>query len=424
MRVLSRRTCLDRTAVIDRYRTNRRRSDRLFALVRDAMYDQPLELRHPFIFYLGHIPAFHFNTLAKRALGLPAFNEQFDTLFRRGIDPETVAGARDAQSLWPSVDEVRAYTARVDTEIESILSGATLDDPQNPYLAQAQAVYTILEHEEMHQETLMYIINRLDDSRKTTDGMRPEKSLGREHRSKRMIIPGGRVTIGARCSEIPFGWDNEFGTKSVDVASFLLESLPITNGQYLAFVKQGAAPPANWAATEAGWMQRTMYGLARLQTSWPAYVSLEAAEAYAQAAGGRIMTEPEFHRAAFGDPNGMERIMPWGNEPARADYGNFGFRRFDPEPVGSSPLGASAWGIHELVGNGWEWTSTSFGPLPGFRAMASYPEYSADFFDGKHAVLKGASPVTSTTLLRPSLRNWFRRDYPYAFTKFRLAYSV
>ena len=81
-------------------------------------------------------------------------------------------------------------------------------------------------------------------------------------------------------------------------------------------------------------------------------------------------------------------------------------------PVGSRPAGASAWGVHDLVGNGWEWTSTIFGPFPGFSPMASYPEYSADFFDGQHYVMKGGSPATARELLRRSFRNWFRPNYP------------
>jgi formylglycine-generating enzyme required for sulfatase activity len=75
--------------------------------------------------------------------------------------------------------------------------------------------------------------------------------------------------------------------------------------------------------------------------------------------------------------------------------------------------------VHDLVGNGWEWTSTVFEGFPGFRPMASYPEYSADFFDGQHYVLKGASPATATDLLRRSFRNWFRPQYPYIYATFR-----
>ncbi len=91
--------------------------------------------------------------------------------------------------------------------------------------------------------------------------------------------------------------------------------------------------------------------------------------------------------------------------------------------MGSRPLGASAWGVQDLVGNGWEWTSSVFGPFPGFEPMASYPEYSADFFDGQHYVIKGASPATARELVRRSFRNWFRPNYPFVYAKFRTAIS-
>jgi formylglycine-generating enzyme required for sulfatase activity len=56
--------------------------------------------------------------------------------------------------------------------------------------------------------------------------------------------------------------------------------------------------------------------------------------------------------------------------------------------------------------------------------MASYPEYSADFFDGEHFVMKGASPATAKELIRPSFRNWFRARYPYVHATFRCARSL
>ena len=97
------------------------------------------------------------------------------------------------------------------------------------------------------------------------------------------------------------------------------------------------------------------------------------------------------------------------------------FASWDPEPAGSHPAGRSAWGVDDLIGNGWEWTSTPFAPFAGFRPMTSYPEYSADFFDGEHFVMKGASPATARELIRPPFRNWFRARYPYVYATFRCA---
>jgi formylglycine-generating enzyme required for sulfatase activity len=152
-------------------------------------------------------------------------------------------------------------------------------------------------------------------------------------------------------------------------------------------------------------------------------VSQEDAAAYARSLGRRLMTEPEFHRAAFGTPSGEERRYPWGDVSPDRKHGHFDFASWDPVPAGSRPAGASAWGVHDLVGNGWEWTSTLFAPFEGFEAMASYPEYSAEFFDGQHYVIKGASSATAKELIRPSFRNWFRPNYPYVYAKFRTAVS-
>jgi formylglycine-generating enzyme required for sulfatase activity len=104
-----------------------------------------------------------------------------------------------------------------------------------------------------------------------------------------------------------------------------------------------------------------------------------------------------------------------------AGFGAFDFATWDPVPNGTHPAGQSAWGVHDLIGNGWEWTSTPFAPFDGFAPMPSYPEYSAEFFDGRHYVLKGASPATANELLRRSFRNWFRPNYPYVYATFRTA---
>jgi formylglycine-generating enzyme required for sulfatase activity len=135
-----------------------------------------------------------------------------------------------------------------------------------------------------------------------------------------------------------------------------------------------------------------------------------------------LPTEAEFHRAAYGEPDGGERAFPWPEDTPVPDRGNFDFRCWAPTPAGSSPRAASAWGVHELVGNGWEWTDTPFEGFPGFKAyIERYPGYSADFFDGKHYVLKGASWATAGALVRRSLRNWYQARYPYVFAKFRCA---
>jgi formylglycine-generating enzyme required for sulfatase activity len=209
----------------------------------------------------------------------------------------------------------------------------------------------------------------------------------------------------------------------VNVEAFRVQRYPVTNGDYLQYVRAGGAMPPFWVQRDGEFSLRGVFEELALPLSWPVYVTNEQACAYAAWKGLRVMTEAEYHRAAYGSPGGEERRYPWGSENPAPSHGNFDFQRFDPEPVDAHPAGASAWGVYDLVGNGWEWTSTVFGPFPGFEPMASYPQYSADFFDGKHYVMKGASPVTPRELIRPSFRNWFYADYPYMYAKFRCAAS-
>ncbi len=87
------------------------------------------------------------------------------------------------------------------------------------------------------------------------------------------------------------------------------------------------------------------------------------------------------------------------------------------------PAGRSSFGVADLLGNGWEWTSTVFQPFEGFEPFPFYQGYSANFFDGKHYVMKGGSPRTAACMLRRSFRNWFQSHYQYAYSGFRCVSS-
>ncbi|HEY1975622.1 MAG TPA: SUMF1/EgtB/PvdO family nonheme iron enzyme [Candidatus Baltobacteraceae bacterium] len=410
---------LDRERLVSWYRRNRRRSAQLFDLVREEAYhDRPIPLRHPFVFYDGHLPAFSFNTLCGRGLQEPPVDPELQRLFERGIDPGSATDARRHERVdWPAVDEVHRFAAECDARVERALATADIDRNDRPMLVRAQAAYTILEHEQMHHETLTYIIHQLDPSRR--------RSIEQHHVDRAAPAPAfcdveaGTATLGTTLDDVAFAWDNELPEHTVDVAAFTIARYPVTNADWLRFVEQGGSRPHFWVERSGQWYLRTFYEEIPLPRSWPVYVTHRQARAYATWTGTRLPTEAEFHRAAYALPGGGERAFPWGEERPEPQHGNFDFQRFDPEPVDAHPAGASAWGVRDLIGNGWEWTSTPFAPFDGFEAMASYPQYSADFFDAKHYVMKGASPVTARELVRRSFRNWFYDDYPYMYAKFR-----
>jgi iron(II)-dependent oxidoreductase len=441
---------IDRTALVDWYRRNRAQSRSLFELIDpSAYYTRPISLRNPIVFYEGHLPAFSLISFLRRGLGWRGVQgaDALEQLFARGIDPDSEAAAvprSGASTVWPSRDEVLAFASRADALVIDALQHAPFDlqGSDHPAMRCGEAIYTALEHEAMHQETLLYMWHRLPHSQKR----RPENltyEIGGAPPAYGVVpIPGGRATLGLARDAGAFGWDNEFEAHEVEVSPFEMDVHSVTNGDYLAFVnaggyaerllwtddawewlqREGIRHPAFWhSATHdaSRWCWRGMFEDIPLPLAWPVYVSQAEASAYARWKGRRLPTEAEYHRAAFGAPERGERAFPWGNEAPEPIRGNFDFQSWEPVPAGSRPAGASAWGVHDLVGNGWEWTSTVFAPFDGFTPMPSYPEYSAEFFDGQHYVMKGASPATAKELLRRSFRNWFRPSYPYVYAKFR-----
>jgi ergothioneine biosynthesis protein EgtB len=253
-------------------------------------------------------------------------------------------------------------------------------------------------------------------------------------------IPAGSATLGLlRSNAKMFGWDNEYEAHTVAVPAFSIDQYEVTNREYLQFMEAGGyqnrllwseadwnwktqqdiSHPVFWNRVNGDWHYRTMFEDVPLPLDWPVYVSHAEASAFARWVRKDLPTEAQWHRAAYGTPEGPERPYPWGADAPSRRLGNFDFERWDPTPVGAFPHGQSAFGVADLIGNGWEWTATAFGPFSGFEAFSFYPGYSANFFDGQHYVMKGGSPRTAACMLRRSFRNWFQPHYQYVYAGFR-----
>jgi gamma-glutamyl hercynylcysteine S-oxide synthase len=433
---------LDRAELLASFDAIRSRTRSLFDLVAPESYhSRPIRLRNPIVFYEGHLPAFNVNTLLKKGLGRDGVDHELERIFERGIDPEDekTAAPRGSVSSWPERDEVLRYADSADRAIRDALENAPLESDLRPALRRREAVFAMMEHELMHQETLLYIVHQLPHDQKRRPAGAAPAAGGPAPRPETVRVPAGVTVLGASIESAGFGWDNEFPALEVQVPAFQIDVHDVTNEQFLDFVEAGGygreelwkpedwrwvraatvEHPLFWTERNGEWHWRGLFEDLPLPPGWPVYVTHAEASAYARWRGKRLPTEAEFHRAAYGTPSGKERAYPWGGEPPDGSRGNFGFVRWDPVRVGSFALGESAWGVQDLLGNGWEWTSTPFEGFPGFRPMASYPEYSADFFDGLHFVLKGGSPATPTELLRRTFRNWFRPHYPYVYAAFR-----
>jgi formylglycine-generating enzyme required for sulfatase activity len=276
-----------------------------------------------------------------------------------------------------------------------------------------------IEHRWMHAETLCYLLHRLPLASKRSPSARSgANGTSTSPEPDTVEIPKGSTTLGQRAGD--FGWDNEFPRNVVDVPALTIDRHKVTNADYLRFVADGGPAPPFWRERDGRWWLLRMFDEVPLPADEPVYATHRQASDYAQWAGAALPTEAQWHRAAYGD---SDHAYPWGDDLPSPSHGNFDFVDWDTRPVSAHPRSASRYGAEQLVGNGWEWTSTPFAGFDGFTPSSYYPGYSANFFDGEHWVLKGGSPRTARALLRRSFRNWFRGDYPFAYTTFRLAWS-
>jgi len=418
----------------------RANTDGLFQIVReDSLYERPIPERHRIVFYLGHLEAFDWNLLRERLLPLKSFSPGFDQLFAFGIDPVGGELPSDQPEEWPSAVEVRNYVQIVRSRIDGALeTSAAALEATSPASAAETLLQVAIEHRLMHAETLAYMFHQLPYSRKNLQHQAAMQAAPIENEF--VEIPAGSVTLGLpHRDSSSFGWDNEFEAATERVASFRISKYMVTNAEFMRFLQVGGyenpeywSPedwqwkerhairhPAFWEPSGPIWLLRGMFEKIPLPLNWPVYASHAEASAYARWSKTALPTEAQWHRAAYGTNLRSERPFPWGTVALNSTLGNFDFTRWDPVPVNAYPASKSAFGVVGQLGNGWEWTSTPFAPLPGFQPFDFYPGYSANFFDGRHFVMKGGSARTAACMLRRSFRNWFQPRYQYVYAGFR-----
>ncbi|MCU7729251.1 ergothioneine biosynthesis protein EgtB [Actinoplanes sp. KI2] len=331
--------------------------------------------------------------------------------------------------------EARRYVATVRDKALDVLTRSRLDGA--PLVDQGFAFGMIVQHEQQHDETML-ATHQLRRGAPVLDAPAPPASSGPV--TGEALIPAGPFTMGT--STEPWALDNERPAHQVVVPAFRIDRAPVTNGAYAEFIDDGGYDDPRWWSA-SGWAYRQAAGIVapshwerdgdawaytkfgRTQRIVPdepvVHVSFYEAEAFAAWAGKRLPTEAEWEKAARYDPaTGRSRRYPWGDEEPTAAQANLGQRHLRPAPVGAYPSGVSPFGVHQLIGDVWEWTSTDFAAYPGFVAFP-YREYSEVFFGPEYKVLRGGSFGTDRSACRGTFRNW---DYPIRrqiFSGFRCA---
>jgi iron(II)-dependent oxidoreductase len=429
-----------RTPLVTRLAQARAITDALFdSLDSRLLYERPIAERHRIVFYLGHLEAFDLNLLTGGRADKPGVHADFNRLFAFGIDPLDTGLPQDQASDWPELVAVLGYRQAVRDTLDEWIATVPMARP-GPWAGAREKDFdaacllnVAIEHRLMHAETLAYMLHQLPLGSLRMDPS--DEAVFHEpppswQTAEMVHIPAGLVTMGeSRDKAWAFGWDNEFPAHEVAVPTFAMDQCMVTNGQYLAFMRDGGyacaehwkpedwawrvshdiRQPGFWRRDGDAWWLRAMHRELPLPLDWPVYVSHAEASAYARWAGKNLPTEAQWLRAAAVSASPAE---------SESMSCNADFRRWDPQPVHAGVPSAEA-GVAGLFGNGWEWTSSPFAPADGFEAFPFYPGYSRDFFDGRHFVLKGGSPRTAACMLRPAFRNWFQAHYQHAYAGFR-----
>ncbi|MCD2113634.1 ergothioneine biosynthesis protein EgtB [Rhodococcus rhodochrous] len=413
----------------------RARTEVLTSVPEQDLTAQHSPLMSPLVWDLAHIANQEERWLVRVAGRRPAVRGDIDDLYDAFRHPR--ATRTGLPLLDP--DAARGYARAVRDLTWDVLEDSAFDDE----LTREGFVFAMVaQHEQQHDETML-ATHQLRQGPSLLDAPEAPRT-GTVRETERVRIPAGTFEMGT--STDPWALDNERPAHVVEVPEFELDAVPVTNRRYLGFVEDGGYErPELWS--EAGWQHRLDAGLGAPQfwscddeTGWSrtafgrtmplhpdepvVHVCFHEAEAFARWAGGRLPAEAEWEKAARWDPaTGRSRRFPWGDEDPGPDHANLGQRHLGPAVVGSYPQGASPLGVHQLIGDVWEWTSTPFTGYPGFRAFP-YREYSEVFFGDGHRVLRGGSFGTDEVACRGTFRNWDLPIRRQIFAGLRVAYGT
>ena len=430
------------SAAAELTRARARTLDLLAPISESDQHRQVSELMSPLCWDLAHIAHYEELWLLRALIDAAPTDPRFDDLYDAFKHPR-----RDRIAL-PILgpDDARTFAADVRARVLEVLDDIDLSG-DDPLLTDAFVYGMVVQHEHQHIETMLATIQLMSPDyahpaaalppfwsasdpayRADADQMRdlpagaPTPNVDP---AATCAVSGGPVTIGT--SGTPWAYDNERPAHTAELAPFLIDRYPVSNGRYVAFIADGGyETPAWWS--ETGWAWRLDAGLTAPEfwqpeggDTWsrlrfgrhedlPAaepvqHVGFHEASAFARWAGARLPTELEWEAAAAG---------------ASLAAANLGQQQFAPRPVGAAPHTASTCGAEQLFGDVWEWTSSRFGPYPGF-AVFPYREYSEVFFGDEYVVLRGGSWATDPVAMRSTFRNW---DYPIRrqiFSGFRCA---
>jgi len=407
-------------------------------------------LRHPLIFYYGHVATFYANKLYLAGLIDKGIDRYFEDIFEVGVDEMSWDDMSKNAMKWPTVGEVNDYRHEAHRMVSKVVKetisadGSTKVDMKHPLWS----LFMCTEHERIHIETSSVLMRemplRLLERPKFWPGIHPsgqqkhnvarKPRVGVNYPKNEMIHVKAaiEVHIGKNDSFPTFGWDNEYGHRKVTGTSdFSASKFMVSNGEFYEFVVDGGYQERRfWTEDGWGWRTfrnarqpsfwepcgrsgshefqlRTIFEVVDMPWPWPVDVNKHEATAFcnwkAEKDGGkefryglRLVTEAEHilmrdseQRPPLEDLHSDPVLNYGGDKIAKKAGVNLNLAFGSESPVDALP--ANGQGFHDVTGNVWEWSEDDFNPLPGFAIHKFYDDFSTPCFDGEHNMILGGS---------------------------------
>ena len=412
----------------------------LFDLIQEdsAYYLKAEPLRHPLIFYFGHTATFYINKLKLGKFLDERVNDNFESMFAIGVDEMSWDDLNEQHYPWPKVAQVHAYRQQVSAVVNRIIDEMPLALP----ITQDSPAWIILmgiEHERIHLETSSVIIRQLPLEYVATSQLWPAcQDVGNAETNHLIAVKGKKITLGKPEQDQTYGWDNEYGNKTFNVADFKASQFLVSNQEYLTFVEAGgyqspqfwneegqawlaytqAKMPRFWRLQQDKWWQRNLTEEIPLPLNWPVEVNQLEAKAFCnwkaeqKQSNIRLLTEAEWSILRENIP---ADAPDWQEVP-----GNISLAYY----ASSCPVNRFEHnGFFDIVGNVWQWTETAIDGFNGFAVHPLYDDFSTPTFDGKHNLIKGGSWISTGNEAIASSRYAFRRHF-YQHAGFRYVEST
>lgn len=400
----------------------------------DAWYQKSIPLRHPLIFYYGHTATFFVNKLMAGQWLDHRIDPDIESTMAIGVDEMSWDDLDETHYRWPSIDQVRQYRQKVRQMVCHFIEAMPLELPIQ-WESPAWAILMGIEHERIHLETSSVLIRQLPLERviphphwincpytRTDRSTVPTNTL--------LTIAATTVQQGKPSSDTTYGWDNEYGQRTIELHAFQASKYLVSNAEYLEFVRAGGYQNSSWWTEEGqAWLK---YTLAQQPTfwvgdaqqpdtlrlrlmceeiampwDWPAETNQLEAAAFcrwkASQSGLPIQLPCEAEWMALRASIDTDQPL-WDRAP-----GNINLEYWASScPVDHFP---QAHGLYDIIGNVWQWTSTAIDGFDGFRIHPLYDDFSTPTFDGKHNLIKGGSWISTGNLAIAHSRYAFRRHF-------------